>query len=434
MLNLLVGVLYLASERTARAHEGATGSRFVCNAIPPGAEPGCGYGPTGNRVQSTSPLEDELRNTIIHLRETILQQKETIVSQQGTIKELSSKLTRCEASTDADTSSQGRARGQGSRRKEYGKNTMGDLPRDPGETIDQLGKTMQSLKGRLESLEGGLRPIGQERCTGAAAAAALPPLAPLPLELRELLRQRLEVLEGQLLKKVAELEEEKSQLLNETTEHRQRTESTLSSLLERIQELERTNNAFKSPEDFKVSLPLRTNYLYGRIKKSLPEMYAFTVCMWLKSSASPGVGTPFSYGVPGQANEIVLIEWGNNPIELLVDDKLPLSVSDGRWHHICITWTTRDGFWEAYQDGERLGTGDNLAPWHPIKPGGVIILGQEQFNMWDRVLRPADIIGMANCSAYMPGNVIPWVDANVEVMGGATKAPLEICEDRAFDS
>lgn len=84
------------------------------------------------------------------------------------------------------------------------------------------------------------------------------------------------------------------------------------------------NNAFKSAEDFKVSLPLRTNYLYGRIKKTLPEMYAFTVCMWLKSSASPGIGTPFSYGVPGQANEIVLIEWGNNPIELLVNDKVGL--------------------------------------------------------------------------------------------------------------
>ena len=71
-----------------------------------------------------------------------------------------------------------------------------------------------------------------------------------------------------------------------------------------------------------MSLSLRTNYLFGRIKKSLPEMYAFTVCMWLKSSASPGIGTPFSYGVPGQANEIVLIEWGNNPIELLVNDKV----------------------------------------------------------------------------------------------------------------
>uniref|UniRef100_A0A3B4GJF7 Neuronal pentraxin-2-like n=1 Tax=Pundamilia nyererei TaxID=303518 RepID=A0A3B4GJF7_9CICH len=429
MLALVVGLLYLVAGRAVRSQD-ATGSRFVCNAIPPGAEPGCGYGPTGNRVQSSSPVEDELRNTIIQLRETILQQKETIVSQQGTIKELNSKLARCEAA--ADESSQGKSRGQGSRRKEYGKNTMGDLPRDPSETIDQLGKTMQSLKGRLENLE--------VRCTIAS----------------ELLRQRLGALETQLLRKVAELEEEKSQLYNETAAHRQRTESALNSLLERITELEKNNNAFKSPEDFKVSLPLRTNYLYGRIKKSLPEMYAFTVCMWLKSSASPGIGTPFSYGVPGQANEIVLIEWGNNPIELLVNDKvaqLPLSVSDGRWHHICITWTTRDGFWEAYQDGERLGTGDNLAPWHPIKPGGVIILGQEQdivggrfdatqafvgelsqFNMWDRVLRPVDIMGLANCSAYMPGNVVPWIDANVEVFGGATKAALEICEDRAFDS
>lgn len=74
-----------------------------------------------------------------------------------------------------------------------------------------------------------------------------------------------------------------------------------------------------------MSLPLRTNYLYGKIKKTLPELYAFTICLWLRSSASPGIGTPFSYAVPGQANEIVLIEWGNNPIELLINDKVRLA-------------------------------------------------------------------------------------------------------------
>ncbi|XP_030646703.1 neuronal pentraxin-2a [Chanos chanos] len=442
MITFLVGLLFIyafGSGKVARAN-GAKSNRFVCTAVPAGADLSCPVDTT-NRVQGTSPQEEELRNTIIQLRETILQQKETIVSQQGTIKELNSKLTRCEAAAQDTRDSKSRV--QGSRRKEYSKNTMGDLPRDPTETIDQLGKTMQSLKDRLENLE-------QQQLRANASGATF------PNELKELLKHRLSDLEKQLLTKVAELEEEKTQLYNETAAHRQRTENTLNSLLERITELERSNSAFKSPEDFKVSLPLRTNYLYGRIKKSLPEMYAFTVCMWLKSSASPGIGTPFSYGVPGQANEIVLIEWGNNPIELLVNDKvaqLPLSVGDGRWHHICITWTTRDGFWEAYQDGERLGTGENLAPWHPIKPGGVIILGQEQdivggrfdatqafvgelshFNMWDRVLRPVDISGMANCSSYMPGNVVPWVDANVEVFGGATKAALEICEDRLFDS
>lgn len=56
-------------------------------------------------------------------------------------------------------------------------------------------------------------------------------------------------------------------------------------------------------------------------------MYALTVCMWLKSNASPGVGTPFSYAVPGQANELVLIEWGNNPMEILINDKVCLKHS-----------------------------------------------------------------------------------------------------------
>ena len=75
-------------------------------------------------------------------------------------------------------------------------------------------------------------------------------------------------------------------------------------------------------DKFQLTFPLRTNYMYAKVKKSLPEMYAFTVCMWLKSSAAPGVGTPFSYAVPGQANELVLIEWGNNPMEILINDKV----------------------------------------------------------------------------------------------------------------
>lgn len=57
---------------------------------------------------------------------------------------------------------------------------------------------------------------------------------------------------------------------------------------------------------------------------------------------------------------------------------LPLSLGDGKWHHVCVTWSTRDGQWEAYQDGVQRGSGINLSPWHPIKPGGVFILGQEQ--------------------------------------------------------
>ncbi|XP_077172262.1 neuronal pentraxin-2 [Paroedura picta] len=425
MLAVLAGLAF-ARWGAWGAPEPPPGGRFVCTSLPPDAA--CPV-----PAASAAVPEEDLKAAVLRLRETVLQQKETLGQQREAIRELSAKLGRCEAGPDG--------KGGVWRKEGKGKDTMGDLPRDPGLLVDQLSRTMQTLKDRLENLEHQLR--------------ANVSYAALPLDLREMLQKRLGDLERQLLSKVAELENEKSLLHNETSSHRQRTEAALNALLERVSELERGTSAFKSPDEFKVSLPLRTNYLYGKVKKTLPELYAFTVCLWLKSSASPGIGTPFSYAVPGQANEVVLIEWGNNPIELLINDKvaqLPLFISDGKWHHICITWTTRDGLWEAFQDGEKLGTGDNLAPWHPIKPGGVLILGQEQdtvggrfdatqafvgelsqFNIWDRVLKPEDIMNIANCSTNMPGNIIPWVDNNVDVFGGAAKWPVESCEERLLD-
>ncbi|OCT61569.1 neuronal pentraxin-2 [Xenopus laevis] len=435
MITLLGGIaclLTLVSGNSVKTQESAA-ERFVCTAVPADADPGCPM------AQEALSQEDALRSNVFHLRETSLEQKETIGNQKETIRELTAKLTRCESLSEGDGKHGSWRKVSG---KPEGKDTMGDLPRDPSQVIEQLSRTMQSLKDRLENLEHQLR-------SNVSHSA-------MPNDLRETLQRRLGDLEHQLLNKVTELEDEKSLLHNESTTHRHRTESTLSALLERVNELEKGSSTFKSPDDFKVSLPLRTNYLYGRIKKTLPELYSFTICMWLKSSASPGIGTPFSYAVSGQANEIVLIEWGNHPIELLINDKvaqLPFTIGDGKWHHIGITWTTRDGIWEAFLDGEKLGSGENLAPWHPIKPGGILILGQEQdtvggrfdatqafvgemsqFNIWDRVLKAEEIGNISNCTYNMPGNIIPWVDKNIDVFGGATKLPLEPCEERLSES
>ena len=54
-----------------------------------------------------------------------------------------------------------------------------------------------------------------------------------------------------------------------------------------------------------------------------------------------------------------------------------------------------------------------------------------QVNLWDRVLKPPEIRSMANCTTYLPGNVISWQASNVEVFGrGAFKRPLEVCQER----
>lgn len=54
-----------------------------------------------------------------------------------------------------------------------------------------------------------------------------------------------------------------------------------------------------------------------------------------------------------------------------------------------------------------------------------------QVNIWDRVLKQAEVQSMANCSLYIPGNVISWLASSVEVFGrGAFKRPLEMCQER----
>ncbi len=183
---------------------------------------------------------------------------------------------------------------------------------------------------------------------------------------------------------------------------------------------------YSYPQGYKLSFPVRTNYMYGLVRRNIPEMYAFTACLWLKPAES-GIGTPFSYAVPEQPNEVVLLQGIHNPAELLINDKvrpttpgflksgpggpllcrnpalnlpsaatlcntadglnrsfhlqvaqLPLSLPQGIWQHICVSWTLRDGVWKAYQSGKLRGRGEGLSAWHPIKSGGVLVLGQEQ--------------------------------------------------------
>ncbi|KAK2857384.1 hypothetical protein Q7C36_005303 [Tachysurus vachellii] len=414
-------LLFSAVISSGSAQEfGAT--QFVCTSVPKDADL------CAATMQNSAPAED-LKSTVLQLRETVLQQKETIMSQKETIRELTGKLSRCEGAQEDG----GGAQKAGGRRKEPGKNTMGDVSRTSGDTLAQLGLTLATLKQRLENLE------QYSRTNGSVQANSL----------KDLLQNKIDDMEKQVLSRVNTLEESKGGASNDT-EQRNRVESTLSTLHHRVTDLEKGPKGTRPADKFQLTFPLRTNYMYAKVKRSLPEMYAFTLCLWIKSNASPGVGTPFSYAVPGQSNELVLIEWGNNPMEILINDKvakLPFLINDGKWHHICITWTTRDGVWEAFQDGVLRGTGENLAPYHPIKPNGVLVLGQEQdtlgggfdatqafvgelanFNVWDKKLSSVEIYNLATCnSRAQTGNVLSWSESNIDVFGGATKWTFEQC-------
>ncbi|XP_075038936.1 neuronal pentraxin receptor [Mixophyes fleayi] len=391
-------------------------------------------------VQRDSPQASgeemlSLQNTAEQLRQTVLQQKKQILTDQEAIRELTGKLSRCE--NGLDKGYQEGAEGWGPK-----EGAMGDLPLDSPQAVQELEEAVRTLKDRIEKIELEI----QQRLNNMTSSTST---SPSPLYGRDSLQSKLLELEAQLLAKLLELEKEQATTSGERD--KQDIEKELSILQNRIAELEHVYPGYH-PENVKLSFPVRTNYMYGRMRKTLPELYAFTMCLWLKSKTTSGSGTPFSYSVHGQPNEIVLLEWGHNPMELLINDKvtqLPVSLKDGMWHHICVAWTTRDGMWTAFQDGKKKGSNENLSAWHPIKPNGVIIFGQEQdavggrfdatqafvgevaqFNMWDRVLTLNEIEGIANCTMPLSGNLIQWNDRQVDVFGGATKNPFESCEER----
>ncbi|KAM3833811.1 neuronal pentraxin receptor [Vipera latastei] len=412
-------------------------SRFLCTPLTvecPAEGSPQGDSPAAAAAAAASEELFFLQSTAEQLRQTAQQQKEQIRTDQETIRELTTKLSRCE--NGLELSFQDSPSVWGIPRQDA--MPMDDLSWDSPVMIQELEEAVRSLKDRIDKIE-------QDIPTRMNASSTS---APVPAQ--ETIHNKMEELEGQILSKLLALEKERTSITSSHNVQQQNVEKELDALHNRVSELEHETTVFNAPEAFKVSIPVRNNYMYARMKKSLPELYAFTISVWLKAKNSAEVGTPFSYSVPGQANELVLIVWGNNPMELIINDKvahLPMTLKDGTWHHICITWITRDGIWSVYQDGVEREASDNLASWHSIKPHGVMILGQEQdtlggrfdatqafvgeisqFNMWDHVLMPAEIVGLANCTSQLQGNVVQWDEKLVEVHGGAAKLSFDICE------
>ncbi|KPP61313.1 neuronal pentraxin receptor-like [Scleropages formosus] len=355
-------------------------SRLICTPVPAGD---CKQ----KKLQADEPSEyaDEdwgfYLSTAEQLRQTIRQQKEQILADQRTIRELTGKLSECESGLE-ERALHERSLGPwaGSRRLMAGDDVRSSATEQlqTARAVEELERAILQLKDRIEKLESELGPLTHNHTIMGAKAPA--GLSNYPGGAFDSVRWRVEDLEDELERKMKMLEKERAALRKETHDHRQEIDQGLNSLHHRIVELEQSLSEYNYPEGYKLSFPVRTNYMYGLVRQPIPEMYAFTACLWLRATEG-GIGTPFSYSVVGQPNELVLLQGVHNPVELLINDKvaqLPLSLPQGKWQHICVSWSLRDGVWQAYQGGKLKGEGEGLAAWHPIRPGGVLVLGQEQ--------------------------------------------------------
>ncbi|KAG9338864.1 hypothetical protein JZ751_025304, partial [Albula glossodonta] len=430
-------------------------SRLICTPIPAGE---CKSKNLQQQADDPSLYADEdmgyFRTTAEELRQTVLQQKHQILMDQQTIRELTGKLAECESGLEERSAEVERSVGLwGDNRRLMAGDDVQSLALAQLQTaraVEELERAIIQLKDRIEKLEAEIGPLAHNRTEASVKGHGR--VSSSPRRLGESSRWRVEDLEGELERKIEMLEKERAALRKQTQSHHQEMDQGIASLHHRIAQLEQSLSEYDYPQGFKLSFPLRTNYMYAVVKRAVPELYALTACLWLKAKEG-GIGTPFSYSVAEQPNELVLLQGLHSPVELLISDKvaqLPLSLPPDTWQHVCISWTLRDGVWKAYQGGKLKGEGEGLAAWHPIRPGGVLILGQEQdtlggrfdasqalvgelsqFNLWDRVLMPAEISSLADCGKPTLGNVVPWTNRGIQVFGGASKEPQDPCTQRA---
>lgn len=108
---------------------------------------------------------------------------------------------------------------------------------------------------------------------------------------------------------------------------------------------------------------------------------ALTACVHVQWNA-----TSFSLAVPALANALQLRAFaepgGAVHAALAVrEHHAPFRAAfraDGRWHHVCATWKQLGGRWALFADGRQRAGARGLGGSHPLPPGGILVLGQDQ--------------------------------------------------------
>ncbi|XP_047381428.1 LOW QUALITY PROTEIN: adhesion G-protein coupled receptor D2 [Sciurus carolinensis] len=187
----------------------------------------------------------------------------------------------------------------------------------------------------------------------------------------------------------------------------------------------------------------RTADKAARLRTLLPALEALTACAHLQwDSNSPEVAAIFSLAAPALANALQLRAFaepgGAVRAALVVRGHhapfLAAFRADGRWHHLCATWEQRGGRWALFADGRRRAAAWGLGAGHPVPPGGILVLGQDQdspgggfsahdafsgnltdFHLWARALSPAQLHRARACDPPPGGLLFVWDPGSLDI-------------------
>ncbi|XP_070552317.1 uncharacterized protein [Ptychodera flava] len=205
----------------------------------------------------------------------------------------------------------------------------------------------------------------------------------------------------------------------------------------------------------KVMFESSCGWSYLAVSKPIPNLSAFTICVWIRSSDASENGTIFSYATMTSTDELGLY-LENGDLILVVKSQVVTGANagiyDGVWHIVCAKWKSDAGRWALLVDAQPLVGGAPFAMALMIEEGGTAFIGQGQgvlgggfsrsrcfsgdmanFNLWSNALGGPDLrdisqncLGDLNC-----GDVISWNDFKSTDLTNAVLLVSDTCGNSA---
>ena len=167
---------------------------------------------------------------------------------------------------------------------------------------------------------------------------------------------------------------------------------------------------------------------------------ALSLCAWLATPA-PRLGALLSYATEDSGSELAVRGRGGDlpgSTRFVIGDgqfrELPvMPLLDGKWHHLCLTWSSGQGQYRFYVDRRLLAAGSGFRQGYEIPAGGSLVLGQEQDHpgrdfgtaeafvghlagvaLWSRALLPGEVASMATGRGLPRGPLLTLADASLQ--------------------
>ncbi|XP_035195561.1 pentraxin-4 [Oxyura jamaicensis] len=149
-------------------------------------------------------------------------------------------------------------------------------------------------------------------------------------------------------------------------------------------------------------------------------LWALSLCTWVLTPA-PRLGTVLNYASEDGDSELAVHGQDGDPgsARFVIGDtafrELPVTpLLDGKWHHLCLIWSSGRGQYRFYVDRRLLAAGSGFQRGYEIPAGGSLVLGQLQGHVragfsptgafvgrlaglavWSRALVPGEVASMA---------------------------------------